>query len=451
MAKITDGDLLNVGTELTINTTARTFTLTATGNLVAKDGVTLQALHSKFIKLWDDIASVYRKHPLPTDFSLFMVANQPKGIYQFVWGWKPANDATRKMLRDGWWEERSSAWVLNRVYTGVVSRGDVSTWSQLYYQLDSADAPTNFTYTDEINEAVQVYGDASNGNFDKRAYFKAFVREYGYKYDDSILADTGLSGTWPYIIDMLLQNEADPKIIANDATVSSTLPYTGITVTYYNTDQNRNIWGTNYPFRIIVNGNNATLEQIYTKLQYLLRQNSDIDSGAGTVNGKTASLLLTMLGDSGTTGTWVYIDNFNSNDTNRITFTDKNWVARVFPFVAAGTLLFDSLLSSGGTGHYSMYFVDLPWSFDYPSDTAVVVNDASGTPITGTITGSSISFTYDYDGNVQGWRAPWTDANVAVVASNAWVSYHSVTYYTIAKLVGQNISVQWKADPIFIP
>ena len=40
---------------------------------------------------------------------------------------------------------------------------------------------------------------------------------------------------------MLLQNEADPKIIANDATVSSTLPYTGITVTYYNTDQNRNI------------------------------------------------------------------------------------------------------------------------------------------------------------------------------------------------------------------
>lgn len=84
MAKITDGDLLNVGTELTINTTARTFTLTATGNLVAKDGVTLQALHSKFIKLWDDIASVYRKHPLPTDFSLFMVANQPKGIYQFV-------------------------------------------------------------------------------------------------------------------------------------------------------------------------------------------------------------------------------------------------------------------------------------------------------------------------------------------------------------------------------
>lgn len=40
--------------------------------------------------------------------------------------------------------------------------------------------------------------------------------------------------------------------------------------------------GSSYNFRKIINGNSATLEQIYTKIQYLLRQNSDIDSGAAS-------------------------------------------------------------------------------------------------------------------------------------------------------------------------
>lgn len=45
MAKITDPDLLNVGTELVLDTSAKTIQLVAAGNLVAKDGVTLQALY----------------------------------------------------------------------------------------------------------------------------------------------------------------------------------------------------------------------------------------------------------------------------------------------------------------------------------------------------------------------------------------------------------------------
>ena len=44
MAKIIDPDDLNVGTEITFDLPNKTFTLVATGNLVAKEGVTLQAL-----------------------------------------------------------------------------------------------------------------------------------------------------------------------------------------------------------------------------------------------------------------------------------------------------------------------------------------------------------------------------------------------------------------------
>lgn len=448
MAKIIDWDLLDVWTELTITQASLTFTLNATWDLVAKDWVTMQALYSKFVKLWDTDATL-KMYAFPMEYSLTMVANQPKGAYKFVKWWKPSNDATRKMLRDGWWEERSVADALNRVYVGVVSRGDVNTWAQLYYQTESNWAPTNFTYTDEINEAVQVYGDASNGNFDTRSFFKAFVREYAYKYDSSVLWDTWVTGTWPYIIDMLLSNEADNKITDTDGNVSTIAPYTGIDVTYYGTDQSRTIGWVSYPFRIIVDGNWATLEQIYTKLQYLLRQNSDIDSWAGSVTGKTAEVLLTMVWDSGITGTGVYIDNYQSNDANRITFTDKNWIARNNPYIAWLNLNHDSLFTAWGTGNYTAYFVDLPWSNDYLTDNAIIVNDADWNPISWVVSWASIPKTFDYDNNVQWGRTAGTDADIVIVSRNTWSSQVKVTFHTITRSTGQTITISWVSDPVF--
>ena len=52
MAKITSRANLIVGTELIINEVARTFEYVATGNMIAKDGATIQALYSKFVDLW---------------------------------------------------------------------------------------------------------------------------------------------------------------------------------------------------------------------------------------------------------------------------------------------------------------------------------------------------------------------------------------------------------------
>jgi phosphoglycerate dehydrogenase-like enzyme len=40
-------------------------------------------------------------------------------------GWKPADDATRQMLRDGGWSEYTAAGVLARQYAGVVGLGVV--------------------------------------------------------------------------------------------------------------------------------------------------------------------------------------------------------------------------------------------------------------------------------------------------------------------------------------
>lgn len=502
MAKIIDPDDLVVGTEITIDTTAKTFTLNVAWNLIAKDWVTLQAVYSKFVDLWTTDA--YNRFQFP-----MYTIDAKSGQFQFgtdgsvANGWKPANDATRQMMRDGWWSEFSNAWVLQRQYVGIVSLGDVNTWAQLYYQRDSADAPSNFTFVDEVNEGIQVFWDASNGNFDKRAFFKWYVREYAKKYKSSTLADTGQSSTGAFLVNLLLSNEDDLKIQANDATVAANTPYTSIDVEYlvgvwfsnavvwslalndvrkdtawvwfictwagtidvawvanYTTNWgtavlaaysgDRSIGGVNYPFSIIIDGANATAEQIYTKVQYLLRQATDIDSGAGTVTGKTANELLYFVGDTLYTTQWVYIDNFNSNDINRIVFTDQNSVQRTFPYTSAWYKYFNPVLFAGWTGYYRMYFTDLAGALDYGASWAITVNDASWNPIAGTITSWTIAFTFAYDSNVQGGRTAWTDAQVTVVAGNPWSAKPVVTNYTITRSVWQGISLVAEQDRAYL-
>jgi hypothetical protein len=445
MSKITDPDQLSVGTELTIDLAAKTFTLNVAGNLVAKDGCSVQALYSKLVELWT--TSTYNKYPFPG----YVVGDPRAGMFVFGFdgseynGWKPGNADTRTYLRDGGWSEYSAAGVLNRVHVCVVSLGDCNSGAQLYYQKESGGAAISTTFADECNEALQVYGDSSNGNFDHRDYFQLFVREYGYKYAAASLTTIGETAAGPWKIGLPLSNEPDLKVADNDATVEGNSTYTGITVTYYASNQNRTVNGVSYPFRVIINGNGATAEQIYTKIQYLLRQNSDIDSGAGTVVGKTADALLRFVGDTLYTTHGVYIDSYANADKFRLVFTDQNGVERQEPFVPSGTLEFSAFLASGGTGYYRMFFEATP-DGDYGEATAVTVNDASGNPIAGVISAASIPWTFNYLGNVQGGRTAGADANVVIVAGNPGAAKPVVAYATIRSADNQAFSVTAEQD-----
>jgi len=417
MAKITDKADLNVGTELTIDEPARTFTLNVAGNLVAKDGVTIQALYSKFVDLW--ATSTYQDSPFPMNAldalsGQYLIGVDAGGNYN---GWIPSNDATRQMMRDGGWEEYNASGTLLSVYAGIVGLGTVSSGSQLYYQRDSADAPIDFTFDDQCNEGIKVYED---GSFDKRSYFKGFVREYAKKYKDSILADTGKTATGAYIVNMLLSNEDDLDIIANDAAMSGA-PYSGVDVTYGATT--RDVGGVTYDFDVIIDGNNATLQQIYTKVQYLLRQNTDIDSGAGSVNGKTADELLYFVGDVLNCTQGVYIDNVPATYSNSVVFRDTSNTPRENPYEAAGNLGFNSIMVGSGSS-YRLFFTSAPGG-DYGTATAVTVNDADGNPITGVITAGSIGFSFDYDGDTEGGTAG-TDKPVTLVGVRPNFSKYAV-------------------------
>lgn len=463
MPKIIDGDDLNVGTEITIDTSAKTFTLVATGNLVAKDGVTLQALYSKFIKLWETAS--YNKFPFP-----MYVIDAKSGQFNFGYdggtynGWKPATDATRQMLRDGGWNEYTSAGALARQYVGIVSLGEVSAGAQLYYQRASADGPSNFTFTDEVNEGIQVFGnataDATTTTFDKRAFFKAYAREEQKTYSSSTLADTGQTATGAYTVNVLLSNATDLNALVADSGIG-VAPYTGINVSYYSVAQSIDINSVsdNYPFSIIVEGNSATLQEIYTKVQYLLRQGTDINSAAtnsaGTKIGKIQNDLMYFVGPDLFCRQGVFIQNLDPAFLNNVYFIDDNGTARQYNYASAGKLQFNSFLTSGGTGYYRMYITDsVTGADDYGTAAAITLNDKDGNPIAGTINAGEINFTFAYDTNTQGGRSVFTspggNVGVTVVAGNKGVAKPVVATGTIDRSKGIVIGLVAEQDRAYV-
>lgn len=425
MAKITSKTGLVVGTNLVIDETAKTIQFLEAGGLVFKDGVTWQALYSKLVDLW--ATSTYQDSPFPA-YAIDALSGQFQigtdgATYS---GWSFADDTTRNALRDGGWSEYSAAGVLQQQFAGFVGLGTITPAStvQPYYHLAPTDAPTNFPFTDQFNVGIKVYGDATHGNIDKRTYAKTFVREYGKKFKSSVLADTGATGTGANKVNFLVSNEDDLKITnllgANQATADAAMsgaPYSGITVAYYSANQTRTIAGVSRNFKIIIQGNGGTLEQVYAKVQYMLRQGTDINTGgtAGSKIGKIQDELLSFVGDTLETAQSVYIDGVIAADSNRVKFKDDSGTFRENLYEAAGTLNFNAPLVGGGSS-YRLMFKDPPGAGnDFGESGAVTVNNAAGTPITGTISAASIAFTYDYDGNTQGGYTAGTDRNVVLI------------------------------------
>lgn len=455
MAKLTSKSQLNVGTEIIINEPARTIQLVQAGNLVFKDGVTLQAVYSKLVDLW--ATSTYQDSPFPM-YAIDALSGQfqigTDGATYSGWTWADTN--TRNALRDGGWSEFNNAGVETAQYCGFIGLGSITPAStvQPYYHLASTDAPTNFPFTDQFNIGIKV---KDNVSLDKRTYAKAFVREYGKKFKSSILADTGSSATGAFKQNFLVSNEDDLKITTllgstqatGDAAMSSA-PYSGITVAYYTANQARTIAGVSRNFKIIITNTTGTLEQIYAKVQYLLRQSSDINTGgtAGVKVGQIQDELLKFVGDTLVTSQSVYIDNVLPADSNRVEFYDDTNTLRVNNYTAAGTLEFNSVLVGAGSSYRLMY-TTTPGGDDYGEATAVTVNNAAGTPITGTISSGVINFDFDWNGNTQGGFAGSTARNVTLIAIRPGYGKFAVGTGTITQSKSIKISATAEADRVY--
>lgn len=433
MAIINDPDQITPGTEVDFTVATQIITLAKSGNL-SDDGITGQALYSYCKEEWKDDNQSYGliKYPFP------MLAITPE---QFEFGnngttfsnWKLNSDASRKLMRTCGWRENNATGGVGREYFGVITLGNIDSTSKTvgdkpYYYIDGDAAKkdstfTELTYAGPANEAIQIFGDATQDatttTFDYRDTTTATgedlvfrLRVFGKTYDKSSARAIGFdSSSITYNAQRFPLAESTDEVIStlgvSTSDIDSNAPYTDMDIGWYSTAQARSGFtsGTEN-FGIIIDGDvsvvqqdgggAATAEQIYawTQRQLIKDKTTNINTQTGSTAtnyygvfvdepltlGSTGGDLISnvITNDDNAALNGVYVDSFATNDKNRVKFRDNGWVVGnaliSFPFAATFSLSFNNNLQNDAVARYWLYY-------RYTRNTAV--SDLTITPTTG--------------------------------------------------------------------
>jgi hypothetical protein len=440
MAKILDPDLLTyivdgapVAQNVRFDTTNKTIELVAGGSLVAKDGVTGQCLFSK-------IKEVIKADATLIKFALPVREMIHDESMELINGWTLKNATTIKMVRDCGVAYIAANGNPSAMFACFVTLGAVVTGAPYFVQSNATNAtPAAFTHinlstTFGVNELVQIYSDTNadlTPDYDYRTYAKIFLREAGYTYDEASNIDIGYSALTYKKYNFPVTHSVDAGVTVSDATLSG---YTGMSITWYASAQSASL-GTNgpYNFHVIANANSHTYAEVYSWIQYQLRQATDIDAGAGNRTGQVAASLVFM--DGATLKTryqaavgGVHVSNLRAASYNNIAEADDTAAYRTYPYTAALIIEFDSYLQADGANAKF-------WVFDaanYGTAGATLINDASAVPMTGTVTGlTSGAITKSYV-----WTADKAVVGVAVGKDGAKIA---ITTGVIAQSTGNKL------------
>lgn len=419
MATITDPDFLfdnatdSAGANIYIDTALRTIKIrnnsaAPKGPVLDNTGVSLQALYSFLKEEWKDDPN--NKSLIAYPFPLIAITPE-----QFEWrfGWSPADDSSRNLLRTaGWREFAVDNSTQTREYLGVITLGNidgdqnqdnVGDQDVAYYAFfDSATlapktAALDFDFPGPVNQAIQTYLDANadgTPDFDRRSdIVTVFIRQEGKTYGQTRTTEIGLPAgtTLPYNVQRFPLAEgtdldatvSDATIIANSNTGQKydsaddngpTIRFLSEAVTSDTLGYTKDLAGAGgYSFGILINADdgaaadNLAKQELYSWVQYSLRRNVNIEDSAGASKvGKLTDELLEFVGPTLKTktatnldggGIGVAITNFLSTDVNDLAFRDNSGTERTFPFTAAGTISFsDEILSDAENAKFFVYY-----------------------------------------------------------------------------------------------
>jgi hypothetical protein len=196
----------------------------------------------------------------------------------------------------------------------------------------------------------------------------------GKTFGESNLAGAGKTALGNFVFAFPLANATDLKISATDATITGSLPYTGMSITFHSTPQARaGLVGGSFNFGIIVDGNDGTGIEVFEFIQHQLRLLTDIDTDADTAIGRSIGLLARFNGDEFQVGSGdgglsfpvnpdgggsgVYVDNLNATSANDVIFYDNTGTPRSNPETIPVTFDFNDIVTiNDATSEFSGYF-----------------------------------------------------------------------------------------------
>ena len=450
MAKIIDLDDLTYSVNsatnmLRFDTTALTIQLVAGGALDAKDGVTGQCLFSK-------IKYCIKNDPTLIKYALPVREMIHDESMELINGWTFLDNTTLKMIRDCGVAYVNSAGVFTAKFACIVTLGAVSTGAPYFTQSSAPNASigsfthVNIDSTFGVNELVQIYSD-TNGDgtpdYNYNSYFKVFLREQGYTYDEASNADIGYTTLTYKKYNFPVTHLVDPGVTKSDAEVDA---YTGMAIQWYSTAQSAYL-GTNgpYNFHVIISANGHTYDEVYSWTQRQLRKSTDID--ADGTNVKTGQVTPSLVFMDGTTlktkyqpTGGIHIDNISAISYNNVSEVDDTQTYRVYPYTAAVAFNFDSYLQADGADTKF-------WIYDaatYPGASATLLKNAAGADMTGDLTGNVATKSFSYS-----WTVDKNWIGVAIGLNNAKIAIASGTLLQSTTNSGSFVAGQerWYINP----
>ena len=272
------------------------------------------------------------------------------GAYDFVNGRKPANDTARKLFRGSGWRELTGSTV-NRKYFGPKGLGAIDAASVPSYQSAQYGTSTDFTKLGNLDEAIQVFGDAANGNFDNTLSSHYFsIRTYGKNYGRiDTLGTLGITELGGYSSGAAL-NESD-HLTTVPATYplvdvyggAQVAPWTGMTLEKLDAAQTETGFaGADGNFTWTLNNTGAgTLDECVAYLDAIAQADAVVTVGPTVpvaLNGKdydtwyeyTATGKIRPITGGGD-GLGVFIEGLTGTDKLRVEFKDNIGTVCVYP------------------------------------------------------------------------------------------------------------------------
>ena len=448
-------ELITAEEKATIDMTSRGGGATDPNPLLEDDGIRFEALYA-FEREQRRLDEVLRQY----DY-FFSGTFKFGGAYEIVNGRKfddadgSATSNTvddRFKIRGSGWIERAAAGI-GRIYYGNKSLGNIEALSQPYYQLSAGGAPVNYDKDGPIDEAVQVFGnatvDTNTTTFDTRTYESLKVRTFGQNYDEKILADSGVTEMGGYFTGFALAE----SVHLTTGTYTLADVYGGAQVAPWTTmgleeldvaqlESGFNEADGNFTW-VLNNTASGTLDQCVAFLDSLAQTDDDINDHATNVtNGKRVGVWYSydaqgrVVTDAPFASQGLFLEQIPTADQQRIVFTDDAAATKTYPFNVEVKVTTGANATADILAWYHAFFLDGPAAADFNTSGALTVLDNVSSPVKGNVSTDQasdiITFTFDYDGDAVGGTAG-TDKDVVFECEGDGGATQAKTVFTITR------------------
>ena len=327
------------GADINVVAFKKTYQFTEVGDMSFVDGCQGIVLASKLVDMWDTLDLDKYDRPFTS------IEPRAKSLASLN-GWEPHDQSTTDAIRDTAMEVRDSATASARQIYFLLRSGSTNGAGDQMTYWPSSDAaitaPSNAVMTGYINQMVLAYDAAGSDN--RASNGVTWFTRCAEVGKTIIMEEHSLD--YAEIVPVSAANAVDPKLVATDGTIGAGGSYANIDITDATADYSGDVDGSFYNFDILLEGDNQTNQTVHEKINYLLRQPTDVNqSGDEVLRGDKQWPITTFSGEVFTVQG--YLLNYSAAQRNDLRVVDTIPVTRQWPSIMTLSVAAPSLAAGG--------------------------------------------------------------------------------------------------------